>query len=218
MIMGCGRVGARIAMELDSAGHSVAIIDRKTAAFERLSEDFSGQRITGSGLHRPVLEKAGIDQAFAFAALANGDNSNIIAARTVRQVYDVKQVVARIYDPERAQLYERMGIPTVASVKRTSVAVLKRMLPPSTAIVWDDPTGSVSLVRIRPHATWLGTSLSRVEALGDCRVPFVSRLGGTVLADPLMVLQEDDELFVAQSGLDAAPLRKLLSHPLREDQ
>lgn len=209
--MGSGRVGARIALELDDAGHSVAIIDRHTGAFDRLGDDFSGMRVTGSGLHRPVLEKARIEDAYAFAALTNGDNSNIVAARTVSQVYSVKQVVARIYDPERAELYERLGIPTVASVKRTATAVLKRMLPPSAAVVWDDPTGAVALVRIRPNSGWLGVPFATIEAKSGCKIPFVSRLGGTALASSDMVLQENDELFLAQEGLDCASTRRLLS-------
>ncbi|WP_350259126.1 TrkA family potassium uptake protein [Scrofimicrobium sp. R131] len=212
VIMGCGRVGARAATELDSAGHSVAIIDRRTVAFERLSDDFSGQRVTGNGLHRAVLERAGIAEAYAFAALTNGDNSNIIAARTVHQIYQVQQVVARIYDPDRAELYERMGIPTVASVKRTTAAVLKRLLPASATIAWDDPTGAVSLLRVRPSAAWIGVPFSQIEQRGGCRVAFVSRLAGIRVAEPKMVVQEHDELVIAQSGTEPGALRKLLSH------
>lgn len=209
--MGCGRVGARIATDLDNAGHSVAIIDRRTSAFERLPDDFSGQRITGSGLHRPVLERAGIQDAYAFAALTNGDNSNIIAARTVRQVYDVAQVVARIYDPDRATLYERMGIPTVASVKRTAAAVLKRLLPPSSTVAWEDPTGTVSLVRLRPNRSWIGTPIPRVEYLTGSKVVFLSRLSGIVIAEPKMVIQEGDEVFMSLAGTDDSLLKRTLT-------
>ena len=211
--MGCGRVGARIATELDQAGHGVAIIDRSDGAFERLEDDFSGQRITGSGLHRGVLERAGIENAYAFAALANGDNSNIIAARTVSQIYQVPQVVARIYDPERAELYERIGIPTVASVARTSAAVMSRLLPPNSSLVWSDPTGKVSLVQVRPNRGWLGTPFKVVERISGSKVVFVSRLSGMQPADPRMVIQDSDELIVAQDGDSAAELRRLFSQP-----
>lgn len=211
--MGCGRVGARIATDLDQMGHTVSVIDRDAHAFERLGDDFSGQRITGSGLHRGVLERAGIEDAYSFAALTNGDNSNIIAARTVSQVYGVTQVVARIYDPERAELYERIGIPTVASVTRTSAAVMKRLLPPSSALVWEDPTGSVSLVQVRPSAGWLGTPFNLIEKITQCKVVFVFRLSGMQLADRRMVVQDGDELVIAQSGITVTELRRTFSQP-----
>lgn len=214
--MGCGRVGARLATQLDADGHSVAVIDKSAAAFERLSEEFSGQRITGDGFHRSTLERAGITQAYAFAAVTNGDNSNIIAARTVREIYNVDHVVARIYDPDRAELYERMGIPTVASVVRTSTAVMKRMLPPAADEVWQDPTGAVTLTRIRPAPSWIGHSVASIERLGHCRVPFISRLAGVIVAGSTMVVQEHDELFIAIEGSDCAPLRKMLSHAPQE--
>lgn len=213
VILGCGRVGARIATELDEAGHSVAIIDKRTGAFERLNEDFSGQRITGSGLHRSTLSRARITEAYGFASLTDGDNTNIIAARTARDHYQVPQVVARIYDPERAEFYERMGIPTVASVKRTSVAVMKRMLPASPSLIWEDPTGSVALVRVRPSPGWIGTPLTQVERNSGTRVVFVVRLGGTVLAEPRMLVQEHDELLLAQRGIDEAALKRLFKRP-----
>lgn len=214
--MGCGRVGARIATELDADGHSVAVIDKRTSAFERLPDEFSGQRVTGDGFHRVTLERAGVSQAYAFAAVTNGDNSNIIAARTVMENYNVERVVARIYDPDRAELYERMGIPTVASVVRTGTAVLKRLLPPSADQVWQDQTGAVALTRIRPANSWIGQSIASIEKTGRCRVPFISRLAGVVVAGSKMVVQEHDELFVAIESSNCAGLRKMLTNPPQE--
>lgn len=213
--MGCGRVGARLATELDEAGHSVAVIDKRSDAFERLEDSYSGQRVTGSGLDRTVLIRAGIEEAYAFAAVSDGDNSNIIAARTVSEVYQVNRVVARIYDPERAELYERLGIPTVAAVMRTSAAILKRMLPPSTSLVWEDSTGSVSLSVIRPAPQWIGESIDSLERQTHCRVAFISRLAGVVVAAPGMAVQEHDELFIAIEGNDPGAIRRALSAPPR---
>lgn len=216
--MGCGRVGARVATELDADGHSVAVIDKKTSAFERLGDDFSGQRVTGDGFRRSTLEKAGVLEAYAFAAVTDGDNSNIIAARTVREIYHVDRVVARIYDPDRAELYERMGIPTVAAVMRTSTAVLKRLLPPTVTKVWQDPTGAVSMVQIRPADAWLGYSIGSIERLGACRIPFINRMAGVVVAKPALVVQEYDVLLVAIESSAAGALRRLLSRPPEEGQ
>jgi len=104
--MGCGRVGARLASTLDAVGHSVAIIDQDSKAFARLSPDFSGRRVTGVGMDRDCLRQANIKDAYAFAAVSSGDNSNIIAARVAREVFHVEHVVARIYDPTSGKTYK----------------------------------------------------------------------------------------------------------------
>src|SRR5688500_7806229 len=110
VVMGSGRVGSDLAFRLDADGHSVAIIDRNARAFSRLPLEFGGKKITGLGFDRDTLEEAGIKDASAFAAVASGDNSNIVAARIAKEHYRVPQVVARIADPRRAELYERLGI------------------------------------------------------------------------------------------------------------
>lgn len=210
MIMGCGRVGALVADELDSVGHSVAIIDQDPDAFSRLSPDFSGRRITGSGFDRTVLKKARITDAYAFAAVSNGDNSNIIATRTVAEEFGVKHVVARISDPERASLYERLGIPTIAATKRIGSAVLTRMLPPGSSLAWTDPTGQVSLVAVRPAPSWYGKPFRAVSEATGGTVAFVSRLASIEVARPFMVVQEEDELYIAVEGTDPGPVRDVL--------
>src|SRR5438477_13065733 len=114
--MGCGRVGAALTVELAKAGHSVAIIDKRPEAFDRLPPGFQAKTIVGLGFDREVLEEAGIKEADAFVAVSNGDNSNIVSARIAREHYHVPKVIARIYDPRRAEIYERLNIPTIASV------------------------------------------------------------------------------------------------------
>ena len=126
--MGCGRVGSTLAEGLEELGHSVAIIDMDAHAFRRLRPDFHGRKVHGMGLHRAVLEEAGIRHADAFAAVSSGDNSNIIAARVARETFGVENVVARIYDIRRAEIYQRLGIPTVATVKWTADQMLRRVL------------------------------------------------------------------------------------------
>ncbi|NDF42443.1 MAG: TrkA family potassium uptake protein, partial [Actinobacteria bacterium] len=115
VIMGCGRVGSTLAQDFQSLGHTVSIIDQDREAFRRLGPNFSGTTVTGMGFDRDTLLQAGIEKADAFAAVSNGDNSNILAARVARETYGVKKVVARIYDPARAEIYQRLGIPTVAT-------------------------------------------------------------------------------------------------------
>src|SRR5436305_4749310 len=114
--MGCGRVGAALTVQLAKSGHSVAIIDKRAEAFERLPPGFHAKTVVGFGFDREALEDAGIKEAGAFVAVSSGDNSNIVSARVAREHYHVPKVVARIYDPRRAEIYERLNIPTVASV------------------------------------------------------------------------------------------------------
>src|SRR6266511_2550589 len=117
VIMGCGRVGALLAIELSKRGNSVAVIDKRQEAFDRLPPGFEARTVVGLGFDREVQEEAGIKEAGAFIAVSNGDNSNIVSARIAREHYHVPKVVARIYDPRRADIYERLNIPTVASVR-----------------------------------------------------------------------------------------------------
>ncbi len=116
VIMGCGRVGATLARSLEDRGHTVAVIDQNPDAFRRLGAGFEGTTVTGVGFDRDTLVEAGIEHAYAFAAVSSGDNSNILAARVARETFGVSNVVARIYDPGRAEVYQRLGIPTVATV------------------------------------------------------------------------------------------------------
>jgi trk system potassium uptake protein len=117
VIMGCGRVGATLTVQLAKEGHSVSIIDKRPAAFDRLPPGFEARRVVGFGFDRDVLEEAGIKEAGAFVAVSSGDNSNIVSARVAREHYHVPKVVARIFDPRRAEIYEKLNIPTVASVR-----------------------------------------------------------------------------------------------------
>lgn len=209
--MGAGRVGTTLAAMLDDRGHSVALIDQNPDAFRRLPSTFSGRRVTGIGFDRDTLRQAGIEDAYAFAAVSNGDNSNIISARVVRETFGIERVVARIYDPTRAEAYERLGIPTVATVRRTTEAVLSWMMPPDVDTVWTHANGSVSLVKARPIKSWFSLDFPTVESLVGQRIVFVSRLGTVHVASPSMVVQENDELFFAIEGSDPIPIREILT-------
>ena len=159
VVMGCGRVGSALAHKLEALEHSVAVIDQDPDAFRRLGEEFRGSRVEGVGFDQETLVAAGIEQASAFAAVSSGDNSNIIAARVARETFGVQKVVARIYDSKRAEVYERLGIPTVASVPWTTSRLLKTVLGESTTEAWRDPSGAVVLVTASP-----GRRLGRAAA------------------------------------------------------
>lgn len=197
VIMGCGRVGASLAAALQRLDHTVAVVDKDPQAFHRLNRDFSGQRINGNGFDRNILAEAGIERAAAFAAVSNGDNSNIVSARVARETFGVDHVVARIYDPKRAEVYERLGIPTVATVPWTTDRFLRMLLPEGVATEWREPSGSVAVLRLPLHDDWVGHRVSELEQVTGSRVAFVMRFGKGVFPDRHTVVQADDTVYVA---------------------
>jgi trk system potassium uptake protein TrkA len=197
VIMGCGRVGSSLAAACERLGHTVAIIDKDEQAFRRLPQEFDGEQIVGKGFDRQTLIAAGIERAEAFAAVSNGDNSNIIAARVARENFEIEQVVARIYDHRRAAVYERLGIPTVATVPWTTDRLLRTLLPDGVASAWRDPTGSVAMLQLPLHEEWSGHTIRQLEESIDARVAFIMRFGTGVLPDRRTVLQADDLVYVA---------------------
>ena len=197
VILGCGRVGSHLAQRLDDLGHSVAVVDQATSAFRRLSPSFTGMTVTGMGFDRGTLESAGIQRASAFAAVSSGDNTNILAARVARETYNVEHVVARIYDPRRAEVYQRLGIPTVATVSWTSTQVLRRLLPSDAHEEFRDSSGTVELAEIPYHHDWIGHRVSRFESTTNSNIAFITRLGEGLIPDEETVIQEGDLLHAA---------------------
>jgi trk system potassium uptake protein TrkA len=196
VIMGCGRVGSTLAHDLAKLDQSVAVIDQDPSAFRRLGEEFPGKRVTGVGFSRDTLVHAGIEHADAFAAVSSGDNSNIIAARVARETFGVQRVVARIYDFKRAEVYERLGIPTVATVPWTANRLLRRVMGEATTEVWRDPSGTVALMAIFPAESWIGHKLSDYEAATGSRVALITRFGTGELPVPSTMIQSGDRLHV----------------------
>ena len=197
VVVGCGRVGSSLALGLSQAGHSVAVIDRNPDAFRRLGADFTGSTVQGIGFDRDRLQEAGIEGAGAVAAVTSGDNSNIVIARVTRETFGIERVVARIYDPRRAAIYERLGIATVASVAWTTERVLRRILPDQQAVEWVDPSARVMLVERSVPAAWAGRPLAELELDGSARVSVLSRMGVGQVPRPDLVLQEGDIAYLA---------------------
>jgi trk system potassium uptake protein TrkA len=209
--MGCGRVGSTIAASLENIGHSVAIVDQDATAFRRMP-DFKGKQVIGVGFDRDTLIEAGIEQASAFAAVSSGDNSNIIAARVARETFGVENVVARIYDPRRAEVYSRLGIPTVATVRWTADSILRRILPEGGRTEWTDPTGRLALCEIDYHVNWVGHSVGQIqEAAPGTRVAFITRYGEAVLPTRDTALQDGDQLHMIVNRADTDRIPELLA-------
>jgi len=200
VVVGCGRVGSGVAATLDAQGHSVAVIDRKESAFRRLPAGFRGRTVLGVGFDRERLEQAGIRHAEAIAAVTNGDNSNIVVARVAREAFGIERVVARIYDQRRAAIYERLGIPTVATVQWAIERTLRRILPDVPAVEWIDPSARVCLVERTLPDAWAGHQVGELEEAGLARVVGLTRLGVATVPSASMVAQQGDVLWVAVSG------------------
>jgi len=209
--MGCGRVGSGLSKALEAAGHSVAVIDQNREAFRRLGPNFKGRTVAGVGFDQDILLEAGIENAGAFAAVSNGDNSNILAARVARERYNVQNVVARIYDPERAEIYQRLGIPTVATVLWTTDQMMRRLAPEGSQSEWRDASGTVQLCEVSLHRAWFGRPALLIEEATGARVAFITRLGEGLIPNSHTVLQEGDLVHVTLMEADRSKLDEILS-------
>jgi trk system potassium uptake protein TrkA len=219
VIMGCCRVGATIATGLEAAGHSVAVVDQDATAFRRLPREFSGKQVVGVGFDRDTLIEAGIEHAAAFAAVSSGDNSNIISARVARETFGVDNVVARIYDPRRAEVYSRLGIPTVATVRWTADEMMRRLIPDGAHSQWSDPTGHVVLAEVAYDIGWVGRSIGQIEsATTGLRVGFLTRYGEGILPTTDTALQDGDQLHLLIDRSELARIEQFLGEPPEEQQ
>ena len=200
IIVGCGRVGSELAVTVAAASHEVVVVDRDRTAFARLPGDWPGRTVVGFGFDRDTLEEAGVRGAGALAAVTSGDNTNILTARVAREHFEVPSVVARIYDPRRAELYQRLGIPTVATVTWTVEQVIRRLNPQKGATEWVDPSGQLVLVEKALPADWVGRSLDKLPGGDLVRLVGVRRSGAALLARPGLIGQEGDLLYLAVYG------------------
>ena len=210
IVVGCGRVGSELAIGLQQAGHTVAIIDKNRNAFRRLPEGWPGHAVVGFGYDRSDLEEAGAKEAGALAAVTNGDNSNVLSARIARETYSIPNVVARIYDPRRALIYQRLGIPTVATVTWTTDQVMRRLFPEQSVTDWTDPSGNLSLVERALPASWAGRNLVSTSDGDRYRLVSVSRGGQARLASESLVGQDGDILLFLVQRDASETLQRLL--------
>ncbi|MGH3589237.1 MAG: potassium channel family protein [Pseudonocardia sp.] len=217
VIMGCGRVGSTLARSLEDRNHTVSVIDSNPDAFRRLGPSFNGSKITGYGFDQEVLAKAGIEDADAFAAVSSGDNSNIIAARVARETFGIQSVVARIYDPGRAEVYQRLGITTVATVKWTADQILRRIQPAGAEPDFLDPSGTVRLDQIPVTEPWVGQRTVRFQDQSGSRIAWIDRLGEGMLPTRESVIQEGDLLHLVMREENANRVYSVIENGPEED-
>ena len=213
VIMGCGRVGSSLARSLERRSYTVAVIDVSVDAFRRLGPEFQGRTVKGVGFDREVLLASGIETASGFAAVSNGDNSNILAARVVRENFGIDNVVARIYDQGRAEVYERLGIPTVATVRWTANQVLRRLVPVGSEAVWIDPASTVRLIEVPVHTGWVGRTILSIEESVRTPIPALTRFGSATVTSDQTVLQDGDIVYAMVESVRVADVEGVLAAP-----
>lgn len=218
VIMGCGRVGAQLARSLDSKGHSVAVVDKNPDAFIKLGAGFSGTTVTGLGFDRDTLIRARTSDAYAFAAVSSGDNSNILAARVARETFGVSRVAARIYDPRRAQVFERLGIPTVATVRWTADQMMRRLIPSGAVTEYRDPSGKIALAEVHIHPGWVAHPVSAVEEHSGARVAYITRLGEGIEVGPDTLIQDGDLIHIMCRATALDDVIRSLDRPVTEGE
>lgn len=209
IVMGCGRVGVALASKLSTDGHFVSIIDRDPAAFRALPKDFKGRIVKGVGFDLDTLREAGIEESDAFIAVSSGDNSNIISARVAREKFGVNKVIARIYDPKRAEIYSRLGIPTIASVTWSTQQIMSLLNPLDRQIIWTDATESTQIAQFTVPKKLVTKQVSELENSYAVKVVSISRNSKSFLAKASDVLQDKDIVHIAYLSQDSARLEKL---------
>jgi len=198
-----------LAIALDQQEHDVVVLDKDPEAFHRLPNAWGGKTIAGFGFDRDRLIEAGANDADALAAVTSGDNSNILTARIARETFHIPNVVARIYDPRRAEIYQRLGIPTVATVTWTIEQVTRKLFPDNSVSEWSDPTGEISLVeRILPD-NWCGKKLSLIEQETAARIIALVRGNQSFLGHADLIGQEGDIVYLAVNKISAIALDEL---------
>ena len=196
IIVGCGRVGAMTAAELARGGHSVAVIDRDQIAFRLLPNNFTGKTVVGMGYDRTVLEEAGIAEADALVAVTSGDNTNIVAARVAKEIFRVPDVVSRIYDPRRAEIYRRYGIQTFAPTAWSTSKIVEFIVSPQLEREVAFGNGEVQLMEAWVPAHLIGKPVGDLDAPGEVRVALIVRMGRSFIPVSGTQFEEDDQVHV----------------------
>jgi trk system potassium uptake protein len=204
VIMGCGRVGSELTLQLGRAGHDIVIIDKKPEAFDRLPPGFEARTIVGLGFDRDIMEEAGIKEADAFIAVSNGDNSNIVSARVALEHYHVPNVIARIYDPQRAEIYQRLNIPTVATTTWGVKQIMLMLMHPREEIKESLVGGDLFRMRVPVPDHLIGKPVSQLSEEGKVLVAGVDRMGSGFIPVPSSTFQQGDivQLILQKDGLD----------------
>jgi trk system potassium uptake protein TrkA len=210
IIVGCGRVGSGLARILDMQGHSVVVVDKDPAALERLGPGFRGERVTGIGIDRQVLIKAGIQQADGFAAVTASDEMNVVAARLAQRVFQVPRVAVRIYEPGKAEIYRQLGLRTISPVS-LGIRHLADILSYSPMnVVAELGKGEIDLVEIEIPPLLVGRTVKDLTIPGEAHVVAISRDGRSFLPGPDTTFNHGDLVQLAVMAASSEQLKRIL--------
>ncbi len=210
IIVGCGRVGAQLASLLSLEGHDVAIVDREAKAFERLPANFRGRRVTGVGFDREVLRQAGIEHADAFVSVTSGDNTNIVAALMARREFHIPKVVTRVFDPQRAEIYRRFGIPTISPTTWAANEIKDLLVHADLSSRLTLGSGEVQIIQIDLPPMLVGHAVNELATPGEISVITIVRQGKGLIPFPGATFQEGDYVYLAVLGSAMGKLKKLI--------
>jgi trk system potassium uptake protein TrkA len=210
IIMGCGRVGSQVAQLLDSEGHDVTVIDPVLDNLDRLGINYHGKKIRGVGFDRDVLIQAGIEMADAFVATSSSDNANIVAARIARNIFHVPRVVARLYDPRRAEIYRRLGLVTMSMVSWGAQRIYELLTHTNLDPTFYFGRGEVSLVAIEIPSHLVGRMVNHISVPGEVNVVAITRQGEAMMATLGTEFQPGDLVYFAVQASAMDRLETLL--------
>ena len=200
IIVGCGRVGSELAKLLSSEGHNVVVIDRSAKSFERLGRTFNGMTLVGNGFDVELLKQAGIAQADAFCSVTNGDNSNIVAAQVAKKLFKVPKVIARVYDPSRADIYKSLGLDIISGTI-LFVAMIRDKIIESRFSSYLIESKDVGVLEIETDEKLVGKTVEEINMPGELLVVMVKGLKGVILPEVKTKLQKND-VFMAVVKID----------------
>ncbi len=210
IIMGCGKVGTLVSRRMVQKGHDVTVIHSDEAARERLGPGFKGRLIVGVGFDRQVLLDAGIEQAEAFAATSTSDSTNIVAARIARNIYRVPRVVCRLYDPRRAEIYNRLGLVTISSTTWGAERIYELLTHGNLDAVMTFGQGQVSLVAVEAPAQLVGRTVNNLVVPGEVIVVSITRRGEAIVPVLGTAFQQGDLVHIAVHAAALTRLESLL--------
>ncbi len=210
IIIGCGRMGAGLALYLQTSDHSVTVIDNDPSAFERLEPAFRGETIPGDALDRDVLLRAGIEQADCLAALTPNDSINLVVARLAKEVFKVPKVVARMHDPRKSEIYRRLGVQTVSTVSLGMQRFAELLTFSRLDIVHLLGSGGVGIVESEIPPLLAGRMANDLAVTGEILVVAISRGGRTFVPAPGTVFQQGDMIHIAVSSASVDRLKALM--------
>ena len=211
IIVGCGRMGSELAIQLSHDDHYVTVVDTDPSAFYRLGPAFKGKTVEGVGFDRDVLIRAGVERADALAAVTTGDNRNIVIARVARNVFRVPKVVARLYDPRRAEIYQRLGLQTISSTAWGASRFIQLLIHPDLHVAITLGNGEVEVVEFEVPPHWVSRTVSNVNVPGEISVTAVSRKGKTLIPTLGTVFQDGDRAAIAVLATSRGRLEELLA-------